>query len=197
MAGPKARRQLGPRVPDGRVTPHAPDVMWGIDATSTLTRLGLVSVLFAVDHCTGEWVGVHVAPKGGRRYDALEVVRQGVRARFAGFDRDVAKGLSLRHDHGTQFTSDAFQAELPFLGVESSPSFVRAPEGNGVAQRFARTMKEHCLWLHAFDDLEHVRRVLSAWVDLYNEHWLVARHGYRTPAQVRRDLVSAVGGEAA
>jgi hypothetical protein len=27
--------------------------------------------------------------------------------------------------------SDAFQKELTFLGIESSPAFVRAPEGNG------------------------------------------------------------------
>jgi hypothetical protein len=30
-----------------------------------------------------------------------------------------------------QYRSDAFQRELEFLGAESSPAFVRAPEGNG------------------------------------------------------------------
>ena len=33
-----------------------------------------------------------------------------------------------RHDHGSQYMSDDFQAEIAFLGMESSPSFVRQPE---------------------------------------------------------------------
>ena len=38
-----------------------------------------------------------------------------------------------------------FQSEIRFLGAESSPSFVREPEGNGVAERFIRTLKENFL----------------------------------------------------
>jgi hypothetical protein len=34
-------------------------------------------------------------------------------------------------------------------------------------------------------------------VKTYNEGWLVARHGYRTPAQVRRDLIVAAAEVAA
>ena len=41
--------------------------------------------------------------------------------------------------------SDDFQHELSFLGMTSSPSFVREPEGNGVAERFIRTLKENLL----------------------------------------------------
>ena len=37
--------------------------------------------------------------------------------------------------------SDDFQTEIAFLGIEASPSFVREPEGNGVAERFIRTLK--------------------------------------------------------
>jgi transposase InsO family protein len=191
QAPPRARRNLGPRVHDGTITTDRPNVMWGIDATSTFTlRQGLVSVFFAVDHCTGECVGIHAAPKGGTRFDAIEVVRQGVRGQFNGYDRGLAAGLSIRHDHGTQFVADAFQKELRFVGAVSSPSFVRAPEGNGVAERFGRTLKEQLLWLETFEDVESLRRALVAWAKLYNEQWLVARHGYRSPAQIRRDLLA-------
>src|SRR4051812_2996592 len=44
--------------------------------------------------------------------------------------------VAVRHDHGSQYMSNAFQQELAFLGIESSPAFVRAPEGNGCAERF-------------------------------------------------------------
>src|SRR5690242_7814269 len=45
----------------------------------------------------------------------------------------------------------------PFLGIESSPAFVRAPEGNGCAERFIRTVKENLLWLRRFETVEELR----------------------------------------
>ena len=32
----------------------------------------------------------------------------------------LVRGLAVRHDHGSQYMSDAFQKELAFLGIESS-----------------------------------------------------------------------------
>jgi len=37
--------------------------------------------------------------------------------------------------------ADAFLKEPRFLGIGSSPAFVRAPEGNGCAERSIRTLK--------------------------------------------------------
>jgi transposase InsO family protein len=39
--------------------------------------------------------------------------------------------------------SGDFKDEIKCLGIEASPSFVREPEGNGVAERFIRTLKEN------------------------------------------------------
>jgi putative transposase len=85
--------------------------------------------------------------------------------------------------------SDDFQAELRFLGITSSPAFVRAPEGNGVAERFIRTLKEQLLWVRTFQTVEELRQALLDWLRLYNEQWLIERHGFRSPIQVRRDLL--------
>jgi transposase InsO family protein len=81
--------------------------------------------------------------------------------------------------------SHAFQQELRLLGIESSPSFVKAPEGNGVAERFIRTLKEQLLWVQTFDTVEELRQALLAFKDRFNKHWLLQRHRYATPAQVR------------
>jgi len=40
-----------------------------------------------------------------------------------------------------------FPGQIKCLGIEASPSFVREPEGNGVAERFIRTLKENLLWV--------------------------------------------------
>ena len=83
--------------------------------------------------------------------------------------------------------SDAFQRELRFLGIESSPAFVRAPEGNGCAERFIRTLKENLLWVRTFDTVEELRRALIEFRETYNATWLIERHGFRTPDAVRRE----------
>jgi putative transposase len=187
LAPARAVRVLGPRVHDGTITTEKPNQMWGTDLTTVMTvEEGAAAVFVAVDHCTAECVGIHAA-KGATRFEALEPIRQGVRANFAGYGEKTASGLELRHDHGSQYMSDHFQKELRFLGIESSPAFVRAPEGNGCAERFIRTLKEQLLWVRSFRTVEELREALHEWVKIYNESWLVERHGHRSPAEVRRE----------
>ena len=160
----------------------------GTDMTTTVTvGEGTACVFVTVDHCTTECIGLHAA-KSGNRFEALEPIRQGVRARFGGIGDDVACGLRLRHDHGSQYLADDFQQEIAFFGIESSPSFVREPEGNGVAERFIRTLKENVLWVQSFETIEQLRLALLAFKRTYNEQWMLAKYDYRSPAHVRRDL---------
>ena len=174
----------GPKAHDGTIIPEAPDVMWGTDATSCPTGEGYATIFFAVDHFTAECVGIHAARRG-TRFEALEPLRQGVRASYGAYGEHVAAGLSLRHDHGSPFLSDLFQTELTFLGITSSPAFVREPQGNGCAERFVRTLKEQLLWLEPFATVEALRLAPLAFKDRYNAHWLIERHAHRTPASVR------------
>jgi putative transposase len=181
----------GPKAHDGVIITEEPDTMWGTDMTTTVTTgQGMVHVFIAVDHCTCECVGLHVA-KRGDRFEALEPLRQGVREHFGKFDRGAAEGLAIRHDHGSAYMSDDFQRELSFLGIESSPSFVREPEGNGCAERFIRTLKEQLLWVRSFATVEELAEALREFKRTYNERWLIRRHDHRTPSQVRRDLASS------
>ena len=108
---------------------------------------------------------------------------------FGAFGKDVARGLALRHDHGSQYVSHDFQREIAFLGIESSPAFVRAPEGNGCAERFIRTLKENLLWVRPFATIEELRLALIRFKRTYNRSWIIERHGYKTPAQVRADQI--------
>jgi putative transposase len=178
----------GPRAHDGTITTESPDVMWGTDMTTTITvGEGQAFVFVAVDHCTTECIGLH-ASRSGSRFEALEPIRQGVRERFGGFAEGIADGLALRHDHGSNYLADDFQQEVAFLGIESSPSFVREPEGNGVAERFIRTLKENFLWVRTFETIEELRQALLEFKRTYNEQWMLEKYDYRSPAQVRRDL---------
>ena len=175
----------GPRNHDGTIIPDTVDAMWGTDLTTTITGEGQAAVFVAVDHCSAECVGIH-AHAQATRFHALEPIRQGVRQHFGGFAKAIARGLAVRHDHGSQYMSHHFQNEIAFLGIESSPAFVRAPEGNGCAERFIRTLKENLLWVRTFATVEELRQALLEFRETYNTTWLIERHGFLTPAQFRQ-----------
>ena len=177
----------GPKAHDGKIITERVDDMWGTDMTSTITTAeGQAAIFFAVDHCSMECVGIHVA-KRGTRFEALEPIRQGMREYFGAFGKGVAAGLALRHDHGSQYVSDVFQEEVRFLGITSSPAYVREPEGNGCAERFVRILKENLLWVKTFATVEELWVALQEFRRIYNETWIVGRHGYKSPAQIRRE----------
>jgi transposase InsO family protein len=184
LAPSRVGRPHGPRAHDGTIRTERVDLMWGTDLTSTLTGEGQASIFVTVDHCSTECVGIHAARRA-TRFEALEPLRQGVRACFGAFAKGIATGLQVRHDHGSQFVADDYQRELAFLGIASSPAFVREPEGNGCAERFIRTLKENLLWVRRFATIEELSLALHAFKDAYNRTWIVERHGYRTPAAVR------------
>ena len=92
-----------PRSHDGTIIPASPDTLWGTDLTTTVTSEdGQIAVFVAIDHATAELVGIHAA-KRATRYEALEPLRRGVRRCFGRIAEGVAAGLTVRHDHGSQF----------------------------------------------------------------------------------------------
>jgi putative transposase len=184
LAHQRPGRPHGPKAHDGTITTDRVDLMWGTDLTSVMTGEGQAAVFVTVDHCSAERLGTH-ASRGADRFEALEPVRQAVRRCRGGFAEGVAAGIRLRHDHGSQYVSHDFQNELRLLGLESSPAFVREPEGNGCAERFIRTLKENLLWVRRFETVEELRLALQRFRETYNRTWIIERHGYRTPAQVR------------
>jgi putative transposase len=191
LAPTRVGQPHGPKAHDGTIIPERPDAMWGTDATSSLTDEGTTTIFVAVDHYTAECVGIHAARRG-TRFEALEPLRQGVRHYFGSYRQEVAAGLTLRHDHGSQFMSDTFQDELRFLGIASSPAFVREPEGNGCAERFIRTLKEQLLWVEHFATVEQLRQALLVFRERYNREWLIGRHGHRSPVAVRAAFAAGV-----
>jgi putative transposase len=201
LAHQRAGRPRGPKAHDGTITTDRVDTMWGSDLTSVMTGEGQAALqrayascahghaaVIAVDHCSAECVGIHASHRADR-FQALEPVKQAVRQCHGGFAKGIAAGLRLRHDHGSQYVSHDFQAEIRFLGIESSPAFVREPEGNGCAERFIRTLKENLLWVRHFATVEELRLALLAFKRTYNQTWIIERHGYKTPAQIRDDQI--------
>ena len=95
--------------------------MWGTDMTQTITiREGRANVFVAVEHANSEVIGIH-ASRSANRFEALEPVRQGVHRCFGAIAPGVARGLKLRHDHGSNYMSGDFQDEIECLGATTKP----------------------------------------------------------------------------
>lgn len=190
LAPQRAGHPHGDPAHAGTITTERPNVMWGTDATRFYTEHeGWCWFFGAIDHASDDIVGWHVA-KLGDRWAALEPIHQGVRTAFGAFGKDVARGLAIRSDWGPQYVADAFRAELGWLGITHSPSFVGEPQCNGVIERFMRTLKEQCIWLHRFATLEEARLIIGAFIDRYNHQWLIERLDHRTPATARQEMLA-------
>ena len=66
---------------------------------------------------------------------------------------------------------------------------IAGARGQRGAERFIRTQKEKFLWVRSFETIEALRLALLEFRQTYNEQWMLERYGYRSPTQVRRDLV--------
>ena len=76
------------------------------------------------------------------------------------------------------------------LGIARSPAYHYEPETNGCVEKFIQTLKEQVLWIERFDTHEQLRAAVRSFARRYNEHWLLERHGYRTPIEARQHLLA-------
>lgn len=175
------------RAHDGVIRTERPNQMWGTDGKQFWTKEdGMCWFFGVIDHCTDEILAHHEA-KYGSRWAALEPVKEAIKREIGPLAKHVAAGtgLALRRDHGSQYDSDDFQREVKFLGLAQSPSFVRSPECNGIIERFNRILQEQVFDLYVFENLAEARRVISEFIERYNNDWLIERHGYKSPREYR------------
>ena len=186
LLSPHRRPQGAPVVHDGTIVTDRPNDMWGTDGIRIETvDEGWVWVFAAVDHCDACCVGLHTV-KTGNRFAALQPIAQGLKTEFGGTDAEAGRGLTLRMDHGTQYTADDFLNQIKFWGIAPSFAFVAEPQTNGVAERFNRTLKEQVIHGHVFKNVEEVRAAVNAFKDLYNRHWRLEKLGFMSPLEARQ-----------
>jgi transposase InsO family protein len=186
LLSPHRRPQGEPVVHDGTIGTDRPNDMWGTDGIRVETvDEGWVWVFAAVDHCDACCVGLHTV-KTGNRFAALQPIAQGLKTEFGGTDAEAGRGLTLRMDHGTQYTADDFLNQIKFWGVAPSFAFVAEPQTNGVAERFNRTLKEQVIHGRLFKNVEEVRAAVNAFKDLYNRHWRLEKLGFMSPLEARQ-----------
>ena len=185
LLSPHRARQRHETAHDRHIITEAPNLMWAIDATQVTTvQDGKVWLFGVAEHWNAELLGWHVT-KSGTRFEATQALGMAVRQQFGHLSADAARGLALRHDHGSNFMADHFQKQIRFWGMAPSYAFVGEPETNGVIERLFRTLKEQIVHGHIFQTIDEVRDAVRAFAARYNAEWLIEKNGHRSPLDAR------------
>jgi transposase InsO family protein len=168
-----------------QIITEAPNIMWATGATQVTTAHdGEIWILGVAEHWNAELLGWHVT-KTGTRFEATQAIGMAVRQQFGHLSAGAARGLALRHDHGSNFMADPFQKQARFWGISPSDAFVGEPETNGVIERLFRTMEEQAIHGRVFRTIDEVRDAVRAFAARYNAEWLIEKNGYRSPLDAR------------
>jgi transposase InsO family protein len=84
-------------------------------------------------------------------------------------------------DNGPQFISRDFKEFIRIAGMTHVKTSCYHPQSNGKLERYHRTIKGECIRVTALWSLEDARRVVTGYVQHYNEVRLHSAIGYVTP----------------
>jgi transposase InsO family protein len=192
LLSPHRARTRDNTLHDRHIITDAPNIMWAIDATQiTTVQDGKVWLFGVIEHWNAETLGWHVA-KRGDRYAAAQAVGMAVRNVFGHVSPSAARGVALRHDHGSAFLAEHFHNQIRFWGMTPSYAFVGEPETNGVIERFFRTLKEQIVHGRIYQTIDEVRHAVRDFVARYNAEWLIEKNGLRSPSDARAAWRQAV-----
>ena len=168
----------------GRVAAELPNQVWQSDMTKVWAgpAVGWAYLVSVIDCCTREIVGWDLSLRC-RTDEALAALERAVLEQMASGSR--GSGLTLTTDNGTQFTSARFVATLNTLGITHRRTAFNHPEGNGLIERFHRSLKEEEVWLNEYRSLEEARDSIARWIAEYNHDRPHRSLQNRTPREAR------------
>lgn len=171
-----------PRVPGSISVTPAPDLRWSTDiALVDCGQDGWCAFVPVLDCCTREVLGWSL-DRTGRAQTAERALEEALIHRF-GWTHGAPKGLALRHDNGLVFGSRLYRALARDYGLKQEYITPYTPQQNGLCERFNRSFKEECAWLHNFDDIQQARTEIARYIDHYNHERPHQSLNYQTPRQ--------------
>ena len=171
---PKGMR---PRIKSWVSATDVPNSRWSIDTTHLFTQQdGWVHMTAIIDCCDRSIVGYRISTSG-KSDVAVAALEDAIAV------RKPKPGLTLRSDNGLVFGSKCFTKEAKKSGIAQEYITPYMPEQNGLIERWFRTLKEECAWLHNFRNLDHTRAEIDKFVTQYNHERPHSSLGMLTPTQ--------------
>jgi transposase InsO family protein len=92
----------------------------------------------------------------------------------------------LRHDNGTQFTSEHYREVARRLGIKLSRTRYRNPDGNALVERIFLSLKQEEVWPQDFASFAEAQAAVTHWILDYNTERPHQSLKYRTPPRSGR-----------
>jgi transposase InsO family protein len=140
--------------------------MWGTDGKKFFNQRDGWFWLFAIIF-NSEIIGYTVVKKGDR-FEVTRAVQHAINKRFGSLEKDVAKGVKVRSDRGSQCTSAYYMQSMSHYGIKMSHTWEKSPDSNGIIERVFRTIEEQLFMLHDFATLEEAEKAIGDFIELYN-----------------------------
>jgi putative transposase len=183
---PKGMR---PRARASRSVSEGPNQRWATDMTHFYCAdSGWCHVIAVIDCWNRQIVGYRVSRKQNASV-AEGALEDALIRRFA-MNRAAARGLVLRSDNGLIFTSKRYLKLVHRYGLEPEYITPYSPEQNGVIERFMRTLKEECIWMHLFSSFKEAKAIIESWIEEYNTQRPHQELGYLAPVEYRYKLAA-------
>lgn len=160
-----------------------PAQKWVSDITYVATEKGwcyLTTVIDLFDRCVVGWV----MSKTMKAEDTVVAAfRRAVR------NRRPPNGLIFHSDRGSQYASETFRSLLAYYQAIPSMSAKGDCYDNAVAESFFKTIKNECLYRHAFLSMEHAERYAFDYIDgWYNTQRIHTSLEGKAPLDVLREF---------
>lgn len=187
------QRRATPRPRVQRRRSYAPvsDQRWAMDVTHIdCGRDGWAHLAAVIDCHDREIVGYEFALRGRAR-EAERALESACIARF-GTLRPSGATPVVRSDNGLIFQSRRFRAACRLYRLRQEFITPYTPQQNGMIERFFRSLKEECVWLHRFGSFSQAKRAIREWIAWYNGGRPHQSLGYLSPSQYRTQQLEQV-----
>lgn len=168
-------------------SPTCPLQWWGIDMTKFMVdKLGWIYQVAVVDWYSRKVVG-YALGRDCRSELWITALEQAVISEFP--DGSRGKNLFLMSDNGSQPTSKKFRGVTELLDIQQAFTSYNNPKGNANTERWFRTFKEDCIWLHEWETYEQVERDIQVYIDFYNIDYVHSALDGMSPNEFLRNYV--------
>lgn len=180
-----------PRVRGRRSQAEQSNQRWAMDVTHIdCGRDGWAHLTAVIDCHDREIVGYELSLRG-RAKEAERALESACIYRFGTLRPDGQTPI-LRSDNGLIFQSRRFRAACKDYRLAQEFITPYCPQQNGMIERFFRSLKEECVWLHRFGSFGAAKRAVRTWIRWYNEERPHQALGYRSPTQFRAQQLNLV-----
>ncbi len=162
-----------------------PNQVWAYDFVEDRTESGQkLRVLTVIDEFTRECVAVETEYRMNAKYVAQTLLRL-----FK--SRGVPE--HVRSDNGPEFIAKHLMRTLAGVGVNVRHIEPGSPWQNGLDERFNGSLRDECLNMETFTNVDQARAIIKLYGRHYNTDRPHSSLGYKTPEEFGNDWTNSSG----